>query len=297
MSDILLECSQQQLRSMLGTLKLCLPRRIQQHNFIHSYFYHYERINANRDKLKSERWNLRLYTHRYGRLENCTLLSLNGCGDYIVQCFTLQESQEELKQCLLETNLINWNPKRMYLVCDESIFRMVKEIACQKMPVPWKCESIENIMYITKEKIAALQVNEKLPDDLYVGPLDAEKHAKTINEHWSHKYEHSLSLIRQSIEFNGGLGLFRSGDDQPLCWMLENELLAPGFLFTMPSERRKGYGELIMKLELQRLLKIHNLDLFTFVIVTNEPSLYLHRKLGFEIACRIVWIEKPDEEQ
>ncbi|XP_073848972.1 uncharacterized protein [Musca autumnalis] len=273
MSDILLECSQQQLRSI--------------------YLHHYGRINGNRENLKSQCWNLRLYTHRYGRLENCTLLSLNGCGDYIVLCFTLEESQNELRQCLTETNLINWNTKQMNLVCDESILRMAREITCQKLAVPWKCYSLENIMYITKEKIASLQVDEKLPDDLYVGPLDAEKHANIINHHWLYKSEHSLGLVRQSIEFNGGLGLFRRGGDQPLCWILENEFMAPGFLFTMPSERRKGYGKLIMKLELQRLLKIHNLDLFTMVNVSNEQSLNLHHKLGFEIASRIVWLEKP----
>lgn len=80
MSDILMECSQQQLRTMLDILKSQLPRRIQQHNFIYSYLYHYERINANRDRLKSGQWNLRLYTHRYGNLDNCTLISLNGFG-------------------------------------------------------------------------------------------------------------------------------------------------------------------------------------------------------------------------
>ncbi|XP_011294569.1 uncharacterized protein LOC101899881 isoform X1 [Musca domestica] len=293
MSDILLECSQLQLRTMLDILKSQLPRRIQQHNFIYSYLYHYERINANREQLKSERWNLRFYTHRYGKLENCTLITLNGCGDYIVLCFTLQESQEELRECLAKTNLIEWRAKRMYLICDESIIPLMKEMLPLRLNIDWDCTPFENIMYITKEKIAALQVDEILPQDLYVAPLDAEKHAATINENWTHKYENSLGLVRQSIEFNGGLGLFRRGESQPLCWMLENEFLSPGFLYTMPSERRKGYGELIMKLELKRLLKLHNLDLFTYVIVTNERSLQLHRKLGFEIATRIVWFGKP----
>lgn len=151
---------------------------------------------------------------------------------------------------------------------------------------------------------------------MYVAHLDAEKHAVTINENWKYKNETSLGLVRQSIEFNGGLGLFRRGESQPLCWMLENEFLSPGydsiienlnfllwkkitnfcifrFLYTMPSERRKGYGALIMKLELKRLLKLHNLDLFTFVVVHNERSMQLHRKLGFEIATRIVWFKKP----
>ncbi|XP_061396531.1 uncharacterized protein LOC133332167 [Musca vetustissima] len=293
MSDILMECSQQQLREMLDILKANLPRRIQQHNFIYSYLFHWEKINANRQQLKSDRWNLRFYTHRYGKPENCTLISLNGCGDYIVLCFTLQESQEELRECLAKTNLIKWEPKRMHVVCDENIHVMVKELLIQRsQKTNWTCTPFENIMYITKDKIAALQVDEKLPDDLYIAPLDAEKHAEFINNHWSHKYEKSLGLIRQSIEFNGGSGLFRRGEEQPLCWMLENEFLTPGFLYTMPSERRKGYGELIMKMELKRLLKLHNIDLFTFVIVTNEQSLKLHRKLGFEPATRIVWIEK-----
>lgn len=64
---------------------------------------------------------------------------------------------------------------------------------------------------------------------MYVAHLDAEKHAATINENWKYKNENSLGLVQQSIEFNGGLGLFRRGESQPLCWMLENEFMSPGY--------------------------------------------------------------------
>ncbi|XP_061396528.1 uncharacterized protein LOC133332166 [Musca vetustissima] len=295
LTDILVECSPQQLREMLDILKPKLPRRIQQYNFIYSYLFHYERINANREKLKSDRWNLRLYTHRYGNIENCTLISHGETLDYIILCFTLQESQEELRECLTQTNLIKWDTKRIDVVCEENTYMMVKEIVTERTNnAHWRCTPFENVMYITKDKIAALQVNENLPEDLYVAPLDAAKHCNLINESWSHKYDQSLGLIQQSIEFNGGLGLFRKGEEQPLCWILVNEFLTPGFLHTVPAERRKGYGELILKMELKRLLKIHNMDLFTFVVVTNEQSLYLHKKLGFESAARVIWLEKPE---
>lgn len=64
------------------------------------------------------------------------------------------------------------------------------------------------------------------------------------------------------------------------------------FLHTLPAERKKGYAALIMKMELKRLLSIHNTDLFSFVCIENIPSLGLHQKLGFETVNRVTWIQK-----
>lgn len=80
--------------------------------------------------------------------------------DYIVLGFTLQESQEELRECLAKTNLIEWQAKPMYVICDESIIPLMKEMLPQRLEIAWECYPLENIMYITKEKIAALKVDE-----------------------------------------------------------------------------------------------------------------------------------------
>lgn len=64
------------------------------------------------------------------------------------------------------------------------------------------------------------------------------------------------------------------------------------FLYTMEAERGHGYGRLMLKLELKRLLAIHNLDLITIVADENEGSKALHHKLGFESVCKVRWIAK-----
>lgn len=47
-------------------------------------------------------------------------------------------------------------------------------------------------------------------------------------------------------------------------------------------------------MELKRLSALHNKDLCTFVSIKNAASLSLHRKLGFQTANRVTWIEKSN---
>ena len=68
----------------------------------------------------------------------------------------------------------------------------------------------------------------RLPEDLYLAPLDPIKHSKIMDNHWDYKAENSLNLIHQSIVLNGGIGLFRKGVGQPICWISTNEFLTPG---------------------------------------------------------------------
>lgn len=49
-----------------------------------------------------------------------------------------------------------------------------------------------------------------------------------MDDHWDYKGENSLNLIRQSIELNGGIGLFRKGVEQPICWISTNNYFTPG---------------------------------------------------------------------
>uniref|UniRef100_A0A1I8NZE5 DUF5645 domain-containing protein n=1 Tax=Stomoxys calcitrans TaxID=35570 RepID=A0A1I8NZE5_STOCA len=291
--DILVECNKSQLKFMLDYLRPLLPRHLQQHHFIYSYLYHYERINNNRHRIDSDRWNVRFYTHRKGQPENCTLITLNGSRDYIVVCFTLDETKAELKQCLQQTNRINWQNTPFSMLCDEGLFDVVNEVLCQKNPIDWLYPPREKIFYRTPETIEALPINVKLPDDLFIAPLDHRKHAKIMDDHWYYKHENSLPLIRHSIEFNGGLGIFRHGEADPIAWITTNEYLTPGFLYTKKSERCKGYGELLTTLELKRTLKINGLPSCSFISVENKRSLAMNRKLRATVVGMVTWIEKP----
>ncbi|XP_065369744.1 uncharacterized protein LOC135962002 [Calliphora vicina] len=289
--DILVEYNKDSLTILLNLLKRELPHKIRQYNFLYSYLYHYDTLNKNRNKIMSDRWNVRFYGHRYGKLENCTIVTINGKKDFVITAFTMEESRAELKECLQKTNLINWEVKSLNIMCDESVFKAVNDVVCQK-DTNWTYLPLENVLHITTDKIRQLPNENILPEDLYLAPLDPLKHSKIMDDHWDYKAENSLYLIRQSIELNGGIGLFRRGVEQPICWISTNEFLTPGFLHTLPAERKKGYAALIMKMELKRLLSLHNTDLFSFVCIENIPSLGLHHKLGFETVNRVTWIQK-----
>ena len=76
--DILIEFDKVVLKKLLNILKDELPHKIRQYNYLYSYLYHYDTLNENRNKIKLDRWNVRFYGHRYGKLENCTIITITG---------------------------------------------------------------------------------------------------------------------------------------------------------------------------------------------------------------------------
>ena len=76
--DILIEFNKESLNKLLNILKDELPHKIRQYNYLYSYLYHYDTLNENRNEIKSDRWNVRFYGHRYGKLENCTIITITG---------------------------------------------------------------------------------------------------------------------------------------------------------------------------------------------------------------------------
>lgn len=291
-SDILTECDKAFLTSLLDILKKHLPREIRGYNTIYNYWYHYDKINGNRANLRSDRWNFQFYRHRYGKAENCTLISISGLKDYIIGLFTLEPSGTELMECIQETKLINWQHKFLDIMCNEQHFDLVKGIV-QKKCDGWILLPVENIMWISKEKVDKLELNVTLPSDVHVAPLSSDKHSEIIADHWYYKSENTFYLVKESIEFNGGLGIFRrSSNGQPICWLATNEFFTPGFLYTIESERRKGFAKYLLAAELKRLCIQHGLDMYSYVSNGNANSLKLHEQLGFETVNRLTWLEK-----
>uniref|UniRef100_A0A1A9WCC4 N-acetyltransferase domain-containing protein n=1 Tax=Glossina brevipalpis TaxID=37001 RepID=A0A1A9WCC4_9MUSC len=291
-NDILIECDKGFLKSLLDILKKHLPREIRNYNTVYNYWYHYDKMNENRSNLKSDRWNFQFYRHRYGKMENCTVISISGLKDYIIGLFTLESTGAELMECIQETKLINWQNKLLEIMCNEDHLHIIREIARKKCN-DWIVSSVENTMWISKETIDKLEFNITLPADVYIAPLNSEKHSQIITDHWYYKSENTLHLVKESIEFNGGLGIFRKNfDEQPICWLATNEFFTPGFLYTIESERRKGFAKFLLTAELKRLCNQHRLDMYSYVSIENISSLKLHEQLGFEIANRLIWLEK-----
>lgn len=67
-----------------------------------------------------------------------------------------------------------------------------------------------------------------LTEDQFVAPLDSEKHSKLVDDFWRYKGNNTFEMIKQSIELNGGTGLFQHGNDEPICWITTDQRLAPG---------------------------------------------------------------------
>uniref|UniRef100_A0A1A9Z2E4 N-acetyltransferase domain-containing protein n=1 Tax=Glossina pallidipes TaxID=7398 RepID=A0A1A9Z2E4_GLOPL len=181
---------------------------------------------------------------------------------------------------------------RYDIMCNEEHLDLVKGIV-QKKCDGWILLPVENIMWISKEKVDKLELNVTLPSDVRVAPLNSDKHSEIIADHWYYKSENTFYLVKESIEFNGGLGIFRRGSNgQPICWLATNEFFTPGFLYTIESERRKGFAKYLLAAELKRLCIQHGLDMYSYVSNGNANSLKLHEQLGFEAVNRLTWLEK-----
>lgn len=74
--DILVELKKSSLIDFLNVLKEELPHKIRQYNYLLCYLSHYETLNKNRHQIASDRWNVRFYGHRYGKRENCTIVTI-----------------------------------------------------------------------------------------------------------------------------------------------------------------------------------------------------------------------------
>lgn len=72
----------------------------------------------------------------------------------------MEESRAELKECLLKTKLINWQNDNLNLMCDESVFKAVNYVVCQK-DSNWIYLPLENVLHITTEKIKQLPTDEQ----------------------------------------------------------------------------------------------------------------------------------------
>lgn len=109
-----------------------------------------------------------------------------------------------------------------------------------------------------------------------------------INETWPHKYPGSEWYYQFLIKAKLGYGLYIK--QELVAWVFLREIGALGHLYTLEEHRRKGYGELVLKL-------ISNMHLgdkkYTVAYCagynTNAAKLYM--KLGFKNLVPIDWCD------
>lgn len=176
--------------------------------------------------IKSDHNKNTFYTHKNGNLENGTFISISGTNDYTIFLCSLQESKEEMKECIFQTNLIEWRLGPILLSTEEkdtlNILEFVKMKSYDVVFTYWNV-----IEHQSLEK--ALQITYDVPENIYLAPLKLED-CVVVNSEWPHRYDGSLDFVQECVTFNGGLGLFSKNDHKLLCWVVINENGSPGYV-------------------------------------------------------------------
>lgn len=101
------------------------------------------------------------YTHRNGLKENCTILGISGVtgdADHTVFAFTLDESLDELRECLAQTKLIHWTKRVLFVTMH---YEHTKPVLDQVETLGVKLYSNEDAAYFWLSKDEALQFDIK----------------------------------------------------------------------------------------------------------------------------------------
>lgn len=111
--DILREVTESELNYVIDRMKESLPRNIKNINYILSA-QRSKNLSKNFDGL-SGKVTPAFYTHRKGLKENCTIFGITSEADHTVWFFTLQESLDEVRECLENTKRIHYDQKLLFV--------------------------------------------------------------------------------------------------------------------------------------------------------------------------------------
>lgn len=257
---------------------------------------------------RSDRERIKFYTHKHGNLKNGTFIAICGPLDYWIFISSLEESGEEIRECIFNTELIEWNLGPFFASNDEREAFMLLDFLKQKN---YEVE-IENWNVVAhQKKKEASMIEYNVPEDVYIAALKMED-CRIIDDLWPHRYVGSLKFVQDLVINNGGIGLYSKDSDKLLCWVIKNEIGSPGYvtikyvcickkplninkfirmLQTIDEAKRKGYAAIVMKAIATKLASEDDLDIVAFIRSNNEGSKKLFERLGYNFIGNTCYIK------
>lgn len=145
-----------------------------------------------------------------------------------------------------------------------------------------------NKKIIWREDCYKLAYLENKVFDIKEYPPLTDLNKDIVNDFWPYKSEYSLDYIKTRIKDGVSVGYFI--EDKLISWIITQDDGAMGFFHTLKEYRRNGYGEKITKSLINKLIKKDKLP-FVYVIIKNNNSLSLTKKLNFKIIAKVSWFE------
>lgn len=228
--DILRPLSTEEAKYIIDIYSKDIPEYLQPTNVL-SMFLNCTLIMKNpveniRNQIASDRYRVKLFTHRYGRPDNCTVVTISERADYRV--YATSKDQTELMECLCGTKRINfdWNPMFFaFEYCHRDGFNyMILERNLEiLMDRP-------NVKYFMHRVDAANLPVDDIPDDVHLDCVRSED-AEMINDLYPLKTGDTFGYIMTMLRLYPSVGVFLNGTNELVAWVFVNEHYAIGLVF------------------------------------------------------------------
>lgn len=231
----------------------------------------------------SDRCKMRFYRPRNYRNEWKTIIGITGDKQYTLFVMSLEQSSNELKECLERTKIIEWHQLPLCVAMHERFRQMMYEIfEARHLRVRFdnRCSTI----WMDCE--SALNFDYTVPNDVELKRLNASDYIM-INETWPYKYSGSESFIKSLIKLNGGFGVYQNGD--LVSWIIQIECFGIGLLQTLEQHQGKGYARLLTRALTQHISKKYDEDVILFASHSRPKTVELYLRYGFQHVSFTHW--------
>ncbi|VVD00162.1 unnamed protein product [Leptidea sinapis] len=218
----------------------------------------------------------------FGDLTN-GLVALNVKGTFyevVVQC--PKDDTTVLEDALMRTKLIDWNRSFHIPFTPKNVSDLMKRIITKKNLSSFTTITVTDTFYYNETP----NFNVSLPSGFKFELLRMED-AQIADDTWPHKHPGSVWYFKLLIKAKLGYGLYKN--NELIAWCYVKEMGALGHLYVVENHRRKGYGELVLKLISNTLAKEGKFVL-AFCVVGNEGAKRLYQKLEFIQDEPVEWI-------
>ncbi|XP_023946828.2 uncharacterized protein LOC112052121 [Bicyclus anynana] len=201
--------------------------------------------------------------------------------DVLIQC--PNDDTNHLEEALKTTKIIDWSKCNQIPTMPKHVMDCVNRVYTAKNLTLTMEDIIEADTFVLDKEVPLYDV--RLPPNLTFKHISMDS-LKLINDNWPHRYPGSEWYYELLIKSNLGYGLYN--EKELVSWVFIKETGDLGHLYTLKNHRRKGYGELVLKLISNIQLKDKKYTVaHCGTYNTNAGKLY--KKLGFENLLKTDW--------
>lgn len=232
----------------------------------------------------SDRCKMKIYRCRNGKVENRTLIGITGDEEYTIFIMSLDESLNELRHCLEQTQIIMWKKLPMFVAVHRRFHKMMYEILEVK-GVRVRLDNYCSTIWMEKRK--ALSYEFSVPDDVVMKQLTVED-ARLMNDVWPYRYPGSEKFIKSIIRLNCGLGIYKQGE--LVSWILQVECFGLGLLQTLEGHQGNGYARLLSRAMAKKISEEFDEDVILFASYSKPKTVDLYLRYGYKHISYTHWL-------